>query len=90
MASVDYGAAGKGLMSSAARLTLATGAALTRAAELGTSDAPVHLAFPLLGAGHGGLGVGVSLKAMVDGMKRFFREKCELAKSRLDQLLVLR
>ena len=88
-------------------LTEATAAALERAAALGTADAPVRLAFPLLAGGHGGLSVGVSLKAMVDGLKRFFHEtpdapvgtivfavpesdKYRLAKSRLEQLLVLR
>lgn len=107
VASVDYGTGGKGLTSTAGRVTDATAAALERAAELGTADAPVRLAFPLLAGGHGGLSVGVSLKAMVDGMKRFFHEnpdapigaivfavpeadKYELAKSRLEQLLVLR
>ena len=107
VASVDYGAGGKGLVSTAERVTEATTAALERAGEIGTMEAPVRLAFPLLAAGHGGLSVGVSLKAMVDGMKRFFhenseapidtvvfampeRDKYELAKARLEQLLVLR
>lgn len=105
VASVDYETGGKGLTSTAERVTDATSAALERAAELGTDDAPVRLAFPLLAAGHGGLSAPVSLKAMVDGMKRFFHEnpdapvgtivlavpdKCELARSRLEQLLVLR
>jgi len=107
VASVDYGTGGKGLTSTAERVTLAMEAALARAAELGTVGAPARLAFPLLAAGHGGLSAGVSLKAMVDGMKRFFHEsaeapigtivfavpesdKYELAKTRLEHLLVLR
>jgi O-acetyl-ADP-ribose deacetylase (regulator of RNase III) len=107
VASVDYGASGKGLVSDTERVAKATEAALERAASLGTADAPTRVAFPLLAAGHGGLSTGVSLKAMVDGMKSFFREnpdapvghivlavpeadKYELAKSRLEQLLVLR
>lgn len=107
VASVDYASGGKGLTSTAQRVTEATAAALERASHLGTVEAPVRLGFPLLAGGHGGLSVGVSLKAMVDGMKRFFHrnpeaavgtivfavpepDKYELAKSRLEQLLVLR
>jgi O-acetyl-ADP-ribose deacetylase (regulator of RNase III) len=75
VASVDYGAEGEGLVSSTARVTKCTQAALERAAELGTPDAPVRLAFPLLAAGHGGLGAGSSLEAIVNGMRAFFRKR---------------
>jgi O-acetyl-ADP-ribose deacetylase (regulator of RNase III) len=74
VASVDYGAEGEGPVTSAARVTKCTQAALERAAELGTLDTPARLAFPLLAAGHGGLGAGTSLEAMVGGMKAFFRK----------------
>ncbi len=61
-------------MSSAARVSKCTQAALERAAELGMPDAPARLAFPLPAAGHGGLGAGSSLEAMVGGMRAFFRK----------------
>jgi hypothetical protein len=32
------------------------------------------MAFPLIGAGHGGLAPGVALKAMIDGFREFFAE----------------
>ena len=107
VASVDYGAAREGVVSTPARVARATAAALERAAGLGTAAAPTRIAFPLLAAGHGGLSASVSLKAMVDGMKWFFHEspeaaigcivlavpepeKYDLARTRLEQLLVLR
>lgn len=74
---------GKGLMSTAERVTLATEAALAKAADLGTEEVPTRLAFPLLAAGHGGLSAAVSLKAMVDGMKRFFRERPDALVARI-------
>jgi O-acetyl-ADP-ribose deacetylase (regulator of RNase III) len=64
----------KGLGSTTERVTLATEAALEAATTLGSEAAPARVAFPLLAAGHGGLAAGVSLKAMVDGLKAFFRE----------------
>ena len=79
VASVDYASGGKGLTSTPQRVTEATAAALERAGELGTVEAPLRLAFPLLAGGHGGLSVGVSLMAMVDGMKRFFHQNPEAA-----------
>lgn len=107
VASVAYGVGGKGLLSTAERVASATEAALARAAELGTTTSPARVAFPLLAAGSGGLSASASLRAMVDGMKRFFREtpdasigavvfavpepdKYTVARSRLEQLLVLR
>lgn len=74
VASVDYASGGKGSVSSAERVVLATEAALACGAELGSADSPTRIAFPLLAAGHGGLTTSVSLKAMVDGMRRFFRD----------------
>jgi hypothetical protein len=41
------------------------------------------VAFPLLGAGSGGLSPGVSLKAMIDGIRRFFREDPEAPVTRV-------
>ncbi|AKU95292.1 hypothetical protein AKJ09_01956 [Labilithrix luteola] len=83
VASVDYGAAGKEGISNAERVMRATEAALERAAQLGTTDSPARVAFPLLAAGHGGLTASVSLKAMVDGMKLFFRETPEASIGRI-------
>jgi O-acetyl-ADP-ribose deacetylase (regulator of RNase III) len=89
------------------RVSSAAEAALRSAAATAETAGPLAVAFPLLGAGSGGLSPGVSLKAMVDGLRRFFKEepqapiarvvfavpepdRFELAKQRLDQLLVLR
>jgi O-acetyl-ADP-ribose deacetylase (regulator of RNase III) len=102
--SVDYRDPGT---SSAQRVASSAEAAVRAAALLAEKGGPLAVAFPLLGAGSGGLSPGVSLKAMVDGMRRFFHEqpeapiprvvfavpepdRFELAKARLDQLLVLR
>jgi O-acetyl-ADP-ribose deacetylase (regulator of RNase III) len=102
--SVDYRDPGT---SSAARVASSAAAAMRRAALLAEKEGPLAVAFPLLGAGSGGLSPGVSLRGMVDGMRRVFHEqpdapitrvvfavpeadRYDVAKARLDQLLVLR
>jgi O-acetyl-ADP-ribose deacetylase (regulator of RNase III) len=102
--SVDYRDPGT---SSAARVASSAEAALRAAALLAEKEGPIAVALPLLGAGSGGLSPGVSLKAMVDGMRRVFRvqpdapvtrvvfavpepDRYEVARTRLNQLLVLR
>jgi len=61
--------------SSADRVTSATESALRSASRLTEEHGPLAVALPLLGAGSGGLAPDVSLKAMVDGMQRFFQEQ---------------
>jgi O-acetyl-ADP-ribose deacetylase (regulator of RNase III) len=56
------------------RIMKVTIAAIEAASVLGKT---VKLAFPLLGGGHGGLSPAASMKAMIDGMKRAFRENPE-------------
>lgn len=102
--SVDYRDPGT---SSASRVASSAEAAIRSAVLLAEKEGPIAVAFPLLGAGSGGLSPGVSLKGMVDGMRRVFHEqpeapitrvvfavpeadRYEVAKARLDQLLVLR
>lgn len=85
VASVDYrgvrariDANGRALhsVSSAERVAIATEAALRAAASLPEAEGDgITLAFPLLGAGSGGLGPLASLGAMVQGMKAFFHEQ---------------
>jgi O-acetyl-ADP-ribose deacetylase (regulator of RNase III) len=71
VASVDYRTQDT---TSSERVAAAAEAALRRAIDVATPEAPLSVAFPLLGAGSGGLSPGLSLKAMVDGMRRVFRE----------------
>ena len=102
---VNYSERGK--PSTAERIAACAEAAVRAAALLAEKEGPLAMAFPLLGAGSGHLPPAVSLKAMVDGMRRVFHEqpeapitrvvfavpepdRFELAKARLDQLLVLR
>jgi O-acetyl-ADP-ribose deacetylase (regulator of RNase III) len=83
VASVDYrgvrarvgaGGTAEHSVTSAARVTTATTAAL-RAAALLPEPGGMSVTFPLLGAGSGGLGPAASLTAMVLGMRAFFREE---------------
>ncbi len=65
-------------------MSSATEAALARASELGEAHGPISIAFPLLGAGVGGLSPGVALEAMmVDGLKSFFRGRPDAPSARL-------
>ncbi len=77
--SVDYrSSSGQGRAaqaSSAERVRRATESAVRAAAELGKKYGPIAVALPLLGAGSGGLSPGVSLKAMVDGLRALFKEE---------------
>ncbi len=112
VASVDYRSMrvsedGRMQASSAERVASGAEAAMRAAAELAHQHGPLSVAFPLLGSGSGHLAPAASLKAIIDGMRRVFRdepdapvtrvvfavpepETYELAKRRLDQLLVLR
>lgn len=57
------------------RIQTCTEAALRSAADLGTTEGKsVSLAFPLLGAGAGGLPVAVACRAMIAGLRDFFAE----------------
>ena len=110
-ASVDYRAMrvadGRMQASSAERVASGAEAAMRAAAALANEHGPLSVAFPLLGSGSGHLAPAASLKAMVDGLRRVFKdepdapvtrvvfavpeaETYELAKRRLEQLLVLR
>ena len=80
VASVDYRMQGT---TSSERVTSAAESAVRRAIEVATPAAPLSIAFPLLGAGSGGLSPGLSLKAMVDGMRRVFREDPDAPISRV-------
>ena len=69
--------------STAERVASSAEAALRSAATLAEKEGPLSVAFPLLGAGRGGLSPGVSLRAMVDGMRRFFKEEPEAPVTRV-------
>lgn len=88
VAAVDYrrtrarlGTAGvEKTVTSPERIQACTEAALRSSAELGTIEGkPVSLAFPLLGAGAGGLAVDVVCRAMIAGLRDFFAESPEAA-----------
>ncbi|MBX3203580.1 MAG: macro domain-containing protein [Labilithrix sp.] len=62
------------------RIQACTEAALRSTADLGTTEGnPVSLAFPLLGAGAGGLPVTVVCSSMIAGLRNFFTESPEAA-----------
>ena len=69
--------------STAERVASSAEAALRSASALAAKEGPLAVAFPLLGAGSGGLSPGVSLRAMVDGMRRFFKEEPEAPVTRV-------
>lgn len=67
-------------VSSAERIQACTEAALRAAADLAaTEKRDLSLAFPLLGAGSGGLPVGGVCNAMIAGMRAFFGEQPDAA-----------
>lgn len=62
------------------RIRACTDAALRAAADLGVSEGkPVSVAFPLLGAGAGGVPVAVVCRSMIAGLRDFFSESPEAA-----------
>jgi O-acetyl-ADP-ribose deacetylase (regulator of RNase III) len=63
----------EGTVTSPERVKVCTEAALRAASDIATKEGkPVSLAFPLLGAGAGGLAVAVVCRSMVDGIRDFF------------------
>lgn len=52
-------------------------AALRAAAELAAREGPLSVAFPLLGAGAGGLPVATVCQAMISGLRSFFHERSD-------------
>lgn len=80
VASVDYR---NPQSSSADRVRANSEAAIRTAAELGEKHGPISVAFPMLAAGSGGLSPGIALKAMVDGLRSFFKEQPEAPVTRV-------
>lgn len=73
---VDYRGIRGAPVTSLEKIQMATVAALREASGLAeTGQDGVSVAFPLLGAGAGGLGAAASVRAMVGGLKEFFGDE---------------
>ena len=83
VAAVDYrgtraregGSGVERTVTSPERVQACVEAALRAAATLAEEQGPLSVAFPLLGAGAGGLPVGVVCQAMIAGLRSFFHEQ---------------